>query len=422
MKLTSAALFSVPGIALGIVLAALPAFGQRSGGTSAASSAPSGGAGSISSPTRSSVPANNNNYPSSNYPSSPSLDRPIFLSGKVAFDDGSPPDSNIRIERVCAGNARLEAHADSKGRFSFQVGQNSSIDTDASDSSEPGFGRNTGYGAGAGSMGSGANSRLGGSGAGSVTGLWNCELRASFPGFRSDLVELGARRSLDNPDVGTIILHRLTNVQGTTLSATTLAAPKHAQKDYDKGMQLAAKGKFDEAETRFEEATTTYPKYAIAWFALGEIQQREGKAEKARQSYQAAITADPKYVSPYDQMALLSAQEGKWEDAASFSGQVISLNPVEFPSSFWYNAVANYNLKKTENAEKSVRALLKSGSAQKYPGAENLMAQILLDKGELSEAAVHMRAYLTLQPNAKNAAAIKQMLDRIDQQNAEAKK
>jgi hypothetical protein len=65
--------------------------------------------------------------------------------------------------------------------------------------------------------------------------LFSCELRASLPGFRSDVVSLANRRFMDNPEVGTIVLHRLGNVEGLTISATTMAAPKDAKKAYDKG-------------------------------------------------------------------------------------------------------------------------------------------------------------------------------------------
>ena len=72
------------------------------------------------------------------------------------------------------------------------------------------------------------------------------------------------------------MLHRLGNVQGTTLSVTSALAPKPAQKDYEKGMQLAQKGKFEEAEKKLTSATELYPKYAVAWFALGQVQQKAG--------------------------------------------------------------------------------------------------------------------------------------------------
>src|SRR5205809_80391 len=62
--------------------------------------------------------------------------------------------------------------------------------------------------------------------------LMGCEIRAALPGFRSDVVNLSGRRAFDNPDVGTIVLHRLANVEGVTISAVSLQAPKDAKKAY----------------------------------------------------------------------------------------------------------------------------------------------------------------------------------------------
>src|SRR5579875_1568964 len=341
--------------------------------------------------------------------------RTIFLSGKVMLDDGTPPNPNIRIERVCGGIPRLETHTDNKGHFSFQVGQNLSVDTDAADPS--GTSQNNGQW----SSSSNSNSGLNG-GNNRMDPLWNCELRAAYPGYRSDVVDLATRHSLDDPDLGTIVLHHLGNVQGSTISMTTALAPKHAQKDYEKAMQLLAKGKFDEAEQRLLSATNLYPKYAIAWFALGQVQQREGKADAAQKSYQSAISADSHFTSPYEQLALLAAQSGKWQQAADYSQHVIDLNPVEFPPAFWCNALANYQLKKAADAEKSLKELLKLDVAHKFPDAESMYAQLLLDRGDYPNAATHLRAYLAEAPNAKNADAVRQVLAKIDDANTQAKK
>ena len=349
-------------------------------------------------------PNDNNNGPFAN--------RPIFLSGKVMFDDGGPTNSDIRIERVCGATPRLEGHTDSKGRFSFQLGANTALDTDASSS---------GIGSGFGRPQNNSNSPFSRGNQGGLDGMFGCEIRAAYPGYRSDSVPLANRHSLDDPDLGTIILHRLANVQGSTISLTTAAAPKPARKAYEKGMQLAEKGKFEEAEKHFLEATDTYPKFAAAWYALGQVQQRENKTSEARKSYAAAIDADKKFVSPYDQLALLSAQSGSWEDAVKYSQSAIELNPVEFPSAFWYNAIANYNLKKNGEAEKSAKALLKMDTRHKYPQAESMLAQFAVNRGEYAEAATHLRAYLALVPNAKDADTLKAELQKIDDASAAKK-
>ena len=59
----------------------------------------------------------------------PEMVRPIFISGKVMLEDGTPPQESVVIERVCNGNARPEGYTDSKGRFSFEVGRNQGMFT-----------------------------------------------------------------------------------------------------------------------------------------------------------------------------------------------------------------------------------------------------------------------------------------------------
>jgi tetratricopeptide (TPR) repeat protein len=389
-------------LAIGLGMTGDAALAQKAPAAPGSGSTPTGPSGN----SRTTLPPSVNSIPSTNNPP-PSASQPIFLSGRVQFDDGTPPSYEIRIERVCSGNARLEGHADSKGRFTIQLGSNSEIDTSAADSGS-GFDFNQRNNGGFSPMSSSVGQR------GNST-LWNCELRASYPGYRSDLVELGNRRPMDDPNLGTIVLHRLAEVKGSTISLTTAMAPKPAHKSYEKGLEAAKKGKFEEAEKQLSEATGVYPKFALAWFALGQVQQRQNEAGAARKSYQAAIAADSKYVSPYEQLALLAAQEANWEEAANYSKQAVDLNPVEFPGAFWYGAIANYNLKKLPEAEKSANALVKLDTTHRYPGAQKMLAEIALEKRDYADAATHLRTYLELAPKAKDADALKQELLKIEE-------
>lgn len=64
------------------------------------------------------------------------------------MDDGSAVPDNVVIERVCNGVAKPEGYANSKGHFSFQLGSNMQVFSDASVSSaaDSGFGGNRGGG------------------------------------------------------------------------------------------------------------------------------------------------------------------------------------------------------------------------------------------------------------------------------------
>ncbi len=327
--------------------------------------------------------------------------RLIFLAGNVQFDDGTTPNNQIRIERVCnAGGARVETHTDAKGHFSFQVGGEQGNNASDADYSSSTFG--------------GSSNGLSRAANGDIPSLMGCELRAAYPGYVSDTVDVSQHHALDDSSVGTLVLHRMANVQGSTVSSTTAEAPKSAQKNYEKGVQALQKSKVEEASRHFYAATSEFPKYAEAWVALGETDERLNKLEEAKKAFLSAAAADSRYVSPYDMLARLYVVQKDWSNAAKYSKQAIELNPLEFPSSFWYNAMANFNLKNMPEAEKSALALVKIDTHHHYPGAETMLAEFAAHRGDLEAAASHLKAYLAEAPNSKDADLMKRQLARVE--------
>ncbi len=333
----------------------------------------------------------------------PEMRRPIFLSGKVVLDDGTPPPDAVVIERVCNGIARPEAYTDSKGRFSFQLGQNMNVMPDASVSS----------GADTGIFGGTPRTPGGMSGGLSERDLMGCELRANLPGFRSEVVNLAGRRVMDNPDVGTIILKRLGNVEGLTISATTAMAPKDARKAFDKAKDSAKKQKWAEAKKELEKAVTIYPKYAAAWHQLGLIHEKQDDVEAARKAYSQALSADAKFINPYLQLAQIAVRERKWQDLADTTSRVVKLNPFSFPQAFFYNAVAQYNLQNLDAAEQSVREALKIDTEHRLAKASHLLGVILAQKNDYPGAAEQMENYLKFAPKASDAEQVRKQIEEI---------
>src|SRR5580658_8791601 len=45
-----------------------------------------------------------------------------FITGRVQFDDGTPPNSDIVIERICGSTVFIEGHPDTKGNFGVNLG------------------------------------------------------------------------------------------------------------------------------------------------------------------------------------------------------------------------------------------------------------------------------------------------------------
>ena len=333
----------------------------------------------------------------------PSMTRPIFLQGRVMLDDGTAPPEPVLIERVCSANPRPEGYTDGKGRFSIELGRNTQMYADAS-TAGPSDIMSTNPQASPTGMGRTITER----------DLMACELRASLPGYRSDVVNLSGRRVLDNPDVGTIVLHRLGNVEGYTVSATTAMAPKDAKKAYEKGLDQMKKNKFTEARTHLEKAVAVYPKFAAAWYELGRSWEGDNKPDEARKAYGEALEADSKFLKPYMYLAGISLREQKWQDVADITSRLIKLDPYDYPGAYYYNAIANLSLQKLDDAEKSAREAVKLDSSHTIPKANHVLGVILANKQDYAGAAESMKAYLALVPDGRDNEFVRKQLAEVE--------
>jgi tetratricopeptide (TPR) repeat protein len=331
--------------------------------------------------------------------------RPIYLTGKVILEDGTPPPDSVTIERICNGVVRPEGYTDSKGRFSIQLGQNAYVFADASIGSTTGFGSQSGGGGTFNPMGGGISER----------DLFACEIRASLVGYRSDVVSLAGRRFMDRPEVGMIVLHRYANVPGTTISVTSLAAPKDAVKAFEKGREAARKEKWAEARKKFEQAVAGYPKYAVAWYELGRTLEQLKDAPGASNAYEQAFSADRRYLPPYLQLANIAAEKRDWSEVVARTDQVVKLDPVNFPGVYFFNAVAQFNMKHMDAAERSAREAVKLDTAHHFPDANRLLGVILAGRGDFEGAAENLKIYLKLAPSAPGARMAKEQLAKIEQ-------
>ena len=342
----------------------------------------------------------------------------MYVSGRVLTEDGTPPPSSVTIIRVCNGVSRAMGYTDTKGAFSFDLNH---ADNAFQDASNPGtFGTASDPLSTRASLDDPMTSMRGGSamspgglGGGSSTALMGCELRAQLTGYRSNAVQLAQRRSMDDPDVGTIFLHRMGQDEGSIVSMTSMMAPKDAKKAFEKGMDALKKKKTEEAQKEFEKAVAAYPKYAEAWYRLGALQLSEKNSEAARSSFAQAIAADPKLVTPYVELAILDARDAKWKETAESTSKAIRLDPIDFPSAYYFDAVANYNLKNFEAAEKSARQLQKLDTQHRYPMADRILASLMADRKDYSGAAQEMRNYLKFAATAKDADEVRGQLQQL---------
>jgi tetratricopeptide (TPR) repeat protein len=305
---------------------------------------------------------------------------------------------------LCSGRQRTIGYADMRGYFNVQLGSPSpEVFDDASVAGGHGIGEPPVAGAAPISRNTGGE-------------LIGCELRAQLAGYDSQELELGARARLDNPNIGTILMRRLGPDEGTTVSVTTLAAPKDARKAYEKALEAERKKKLPDAQASLEKAVTAYPKYALAWMELGKLQASQGQGDAARKSLQQSMACDPKFAPPYVEMAQLEYRAREWQPLADTTEKATSLDPFHYPLTFLLNGVANYNLHNLDRAEESVKRAQKLDVNHKIPQTFYLMGMILADRKNYAAAAGQVAEYLKLAPKAADAAEAQAQLAHLEEQ------
>jgi len=215
-------------------------------------------------------------------------------------------------------------------------------------------------------------------------------------------------------------LHRLSNIQSLTLSATSAAASDPARKELEKGYELEKKSDWDAALQSFQKAIELYPRYAVAWFEVGRIKFLKGQVADAKQAFNKSIQADPQYVNPYLGMAQMAFQAQNWQETADWTAKVLSMNPTNSPNTWFLNGYANFNLGKIAEAEKSAREGLKVDSEHHFPRLEYLLGMTLMQRKDYAGANEHLQAFLHAVNSPREIEEAKKELDEIARLSANA--
>jgi hypothetical protein len=355
--------------------------------------------------------------PNSTQPNEPTedpADLVMFLRGRVATSDGTAIPHDVMVERVCNAGVKQQVYAYTNGTFSMALGSRADSFLDASGDRTSQFSVTSN------------NSNLGIP----RRELTACELRATVSGFYSDTISLaGLDVSERNVDVGVLVVRRTAKIEGNTVSATPYKAPKPAWKAYEKGLAAEKNGKLADARKDFETAVEIYPRYAHAWFELGKILQQENQKDGAREAYSQATSIDSKFLLPYQSLASMAFDAGNWPEVLTLTGHIVDVDPssrtkiagyildtdqLNYTEIYFYNAVANYELNKSDEAEKSgLKAEQYLDVGTHFPQLHLLMAEIFAKKNNYATAASELQTYLELVPHAQNAKRVQARLAQL---------
>lgn len=326
-----------------------------------------------------------------------------YLSGYVLMDDGSPLPGSVDIRVVC-GNTfdRIMAHASPDGGFGFQWNSIVATFGDSSQASSANIG------------GAGAYSLIQ-AGTRDIYSAADCELKARWPGYKSDTAALYGLTGQSSLDVGPIVLHRVTAGEAAVVSVLSLGAPKSARRSFINGLSLARAQRLADATASFEKALAIYPEYVDAWLNLGKVQRQTGQKEAAHASFLHAANLDGKLARPWQELGYLAVDESKWEDAVYYLDQAVRLDPHDSPITWYFSAVADYYSGRFDQAERSVRAEMKL-DATGNPRMYYLLGLVLIARHDLEGAASALRTYIASSPKPTDVTFATQQLNRVEKQ------
>jgi len=316
------------------------------------------------------------------------------VSGRVVLDGQAVPEP-VPVQLSCGLTTLQVIDTDAKGYFHFLLGMGvqSNMDLGAASTGVP--------------MTNGVGNLNSGSG-----DLYGCEVEVSVPGYDLLRTSINGHAGIGEMDVGTLQLRRLADVQGFSISVTSLLVPSAARKEFDKADNDVRNNHLPSAIQHLENAIAQYEKYAAAWSKLGTIYRAIHETEKANQAYAKAIANDPQYIPPYVGLATLELQSEGYESAIEYAGKALALNPRIAIASF-IQAEGDFHLNRLNAAEKSARDA-ENEPHHSIPELHVLLAKIFLQKQDLSNAAAQMRAYLKESPGGPFAQAVKKDLAQIE--------
>jgi len=287
--------------------------------------------------------------------------------GRVALADGTLPQLLVMVERVCNGVAKDGAYADSEGRFAIEFGP----EDDAS----------------------------------------HCLFRARLPGYRSSTL---SPADANEGNLGTLVLRwRGAKDDTAARSARNKLMTKPGWPLYESGLDLASKGKFNDAEYSFDQSTKVFPWASSNFFALGILRQREGDGVGAEKSFALAMAAEDSWVLPFVYTCQLEASRQEWQPALEHAKKVIAVDPKAFPGAWFVSAWASLNLHDLDAAESSAREALALDTEHEFPELDYVLALALSDKGDKMGAAEHLKAYLEHDPKGRRAQAARDQLSQL---------
>ena len=183
--------------------------------------------------------------------------------------------------------------------------------------------------------------------------------------------------------------------------------PKSARKAYEQGMKLQKENQPEKALTAFNQAIELFPEYFQALTERANVLMGRSQLAEAAADFERALQLNGKYVPALRGMGYCQIQQKQFEAAVNNLERAFALDP-KVPLTLLLLGYANLSLSRYEPAKQCLQEALKLGP-ESAARAHVYLAEVFAHEQKFKEAADSIRRYLTLKPDAADAANLRKM-------------
>jgi hypothetical protein len=331
-------------------------------------------------------------------------DSVLYLMGRVVMEDDTAPPSNLRVELYCGGRVVRQSFPNEKGLFSFDLGSRKQTQTVTDASATPTTG---------GLEESFARDAWSQDGFQVQRGkiyLDDCVVRlGASPEYRAAEITLGIRNVLEKPDIGELLVSRISGRSGLI----DASVPPQARKEFESAVGALTKEKPDRKKARghLEKATRVHPEYGQAWALYGALLLEDGDSKGAREALGRATEISPTMVEPWVELAQIAIESSDWATARQMASKALELDP-DAPRGLLYMGLAQYYRQRSPHSHWLLGRLEELGLLEQYPIAVLHLGMLYARMGDIPAAGERLRKYLAIEDPSSLSAERRQSIER----------
>lgn len=191
------------------------------------------------------------------------------------------------------------------------------------------------------------------------------------------------------------------------VAEVTQNIPKAARKAYDQGMKLQKENQAEKALAQFNQAIELYHEYFQALAERANLLMGRSQLTEAAADFERALQLNDKYVPALRGLGYCQIQRKQFEAAVNNLERAFVMEP-KVPLTLLLLGYANLSLSRYEPAKQCLEESLKLGP-ESAARAHVYLAEVFAHEQKFKEAADSIRRYLTLKPDAADAANLRKM-------------